>query len=137
MHPFSGGTDRSTKRKRISAAVCFAALLGTEILIGLFARGFVRAYIGDVLVIPLLYCFVRIFYVRRSVWLPAAVGCLGILAELLQYLRLCDVLGIPKGSLPGILLGSSADWGDMLCYAAGTALIYLTAFCCRTLGKRQ
>ena len=119
----------NTKRKRITAAVCFAALLGVEILIGRFAHGFVRAYIGDVLVIPLLYCFVRVFYVRRSVWLPAAVGSLGLLAELLQYLRLCDRLGIPRGSLPGILLGSSADWGDMLCYAAGTALIYLTEYC--------
>ena len=106
----------STKRKRITAAVCFAALLGVEILIGRFAHGFVRAYIGDVLVIPLLYCFVRVFYVRRSVWLPAAVGSLGI-------------LGIPRGILLGILLGSSADWGDMLCYAAGTALIYLTEYC--------
>ncbi len=71
-----------------------------------------------------IYCFVRIFYVRPAVWLPAAVGGLGILAEVLQYFDLCGLLGIPKGSLLGILLGSSADLGDILCYAVGTVLIY-------------
>ena len=112
------------RNKRLLALCCFAVLLAVEIVIGKFAHGFLRAYVGDVLVIPLIYCFVRIFYVRPAVWLPAAVGGLGILAEVLQYFDLCGLLGIPKGSLLGILLGSSADLGDILCYAVGTVLIY-------------
>ena len=79
--------------------------------------------------IPLIYCFVRIFYVRPAVWLPAAVGGLGILAEMLQYFNLCGLLGIPKGSLLGILLGSSADFADILCYAVGVLLIYAVQRC--------
>ena len=114
----------SDKIKRIVALCGFVLLLVVEILIGKFAHGFIRAYVGDVLVIPLIYCFVRIFYVRPAVWLPAAVGGLGILAEMLQYFNLCGLLGIPKGSLLGILLGSSADFADILCYAVGTVLIY-------------
>ena len=112
------------RNKRLLALCCFAVLLAVEIVIGKFAHGFLRAYVGDVLVIPLIYCFVRIFYVRPAVWLPAAVGGLGILAEVLQYFDLCGLLGIPKGSLLGILLGSSADFADILCYAVGTVLIY-------------
>lgn len=128
------------KDKRRFVLGCFLGLLAVEILIGRFVRGFVRAYVGDVLVIPLLYCFVRIFYTRRSVWLPAAVGGLGILAEGLQYADLCGRLGIPKGSLLGILLGSSADIRDVICYAVGVGLIYaaegLYAVCCRrSLGE--
>jgi Protein of unknown function (DUF2809). len=103
---------------------CFVLLLTAEIMIGKFAHGFLRAYVGDVLVIPLIYCFVRIFYVRSCVWLPAAVGGLGILAEILQFFDLCGLLGILKGSLLGILLGSSADFADIVCYAAGVLLIY-------------
>ena len=102
----------------------FVLLLIIEIIIGRFTHGFLRSYVGAVLVIPLLYCFVRIFYVRHAVWLPAAVGGLGLLAEILQYFDLCGLLGIPKGSLLGILLGSSADWADILCYVVGTLLIY-------------
>ena len=112
------------KNKRWDALGCFLGLLAVEILIGRFAHGFVRAYIGDVLVIPLIYCFVRIFYVRRCVWLPAAAGGPGILAEALQYADVCGRLGIPKGSLLGILLGSSADLRDVICYAAGVGMIY-------------
>ena len=107
----------------------FVLLLVVEIIIGKYAHGFIRAYIGDVLVIPLIYCFVRIFYVRPAVWLPAAVGGLGILAEMLQYFNLCGLLGIPKGSLLGILLGSSADFADILCYAVGVLLIYAVQRC--------
>ena len=103
----------------------FILLLAVEIIIGKCAHGFLRAYGGDVLVIPLIYCFVRVFFVRPAVWLPAAVGGLGILAEVLQYFNLCGLLGISKGSLLGILLGSSADFADILCYAAGTLLIYM------------
>ena len=119
----------SDKIKRIVALCGFVLLLVVEILIGKFAHGFIRAYVGDVLVIPLIYCFVRIFYVRPAVWLPAAVGGLGILAEMLQYYNLCGLLGIPKGSLLGILLGSSADFADILCYAVGVLLIYAVQRC--------
>lgn len=121
----------SDKKKRILALCGFAVLLVVEIIIGKFAHGFIRAYVGDVLVIPLIYCFVRMFYLRPSVWLPAAVGCLGIFAEILQFLEVCGLLGIPKGSLLGILLGSSADVADILCYAAGALLIYAAEWCFR------
>lgn len=119
----------SEKNKRFFALYCFIVLLAVEIMIGRFADGFIRAYVGDVLVIPLIYCFVRIFYVRPAVWLPAAVGGLGILAEMLQYFNLCGLLEIPKGSLLGILLGSSADFADILCYAVGVLLIYAVQRC--------
>ena len=119
----------SDKNKRLLALCGFAALLAVEILIGTFAHGFLRAYVGDVLVIPLIYCFLRIFYVRSAVWLPAAVGGLGIFAEMLQYFNLCGLLGIPKGSLLGILLGSSADFADIVCYAVGVLLIYAAERC--------
>ena len=119
----------SDKNKRLFVFFCFVLLLVVEIIIGKYAHGFIRAYIGDVLVIPLIYCFVRIFYVRPAVWLPAAVGGLGILAEMLQYFNLCGLLGIPKRSLLGILLGSSADLGDIVCYAVGVLLIYTAEWC--------
>ena len=49
----------------------------------------------------------------------------------MQFLEVCGLLGIPKGSLLGILLGSSADVADILCYAAGALLIYAAEWCFR------
>ena len=37
---------------RKKSFIIFFVLLGTEILIGAYAHGFVRMYIGDVLVVP-------------------------------------------------------------------------------------
>ena len=48
-------------KRRLICAGLFAALLFTEIMIGMYAHGFVRVYIGDVLVMPAMYFFVRIF----------------------------------------------------------------------------
>lgn len=43
-------------------AICFIGLFIVETLIALFLRdAFIRPYMGDVLVVILIYCFVRIF----------------------------------------------------------------------------
>lgn len=117
-------------KKRIFAAVEFAALLIIEIIIGAFCGGFIRVYVGDMLVIPLIYCFVRIFYTGNNKFLPLAAGGLGILAEVIQYFDFCGIFGIDKVSLLGIMLGSTADIKDILCYLAGVALIYASEFVC-------
>ncbi len=119
---------RDIMKKRIYAVCGFVALLVVEIIIGMFFGGFIRAYVGDMLIIPLIYCFVRIFYTHDNKFLPLAVGGLGILAEILQYFDICGLLGIDKGSLLGIIIGSTADIKDILCYIAGIILIYLSGF---------
>ncbi len=124
-------------KKRIFAACGFAALLITEIIIGAFCGGFIRAYVGDVLIIPLIYCFVRIFYTRENKFLPLAVGGLGILAEVIQYFDFCGIFGIDKGSLLGIIIGSHADFKDIVCYSVGVVLIYLAESACRRLADRR
>ena len=57
-------------KRRLICAGLFAALLFTEIMIGMYAHGFVREYIGDVLVMPAMYFFVRIFTGRSPRTLP-------------------------------------------------------------------
>ena len=43
-------------------AICFIGLFIVETLIALFVRdAFIRPYMGDILVVILIYCFVRIF----------------------------------------------------------------------------
>lgn len=102
----------------------FAALLAAEVLIALFVRdAFVRPYLGDVLVIVLLYCLGRGPMGLRGRWLVPAVTALGALAEGLQYFRLADRLGLGEGSVLRVILGSTFDWADVLCYLAGGALL--------------
>lgn len=102
----------------------FLWLLMTEIIIGIYGLGIVRSYGGDVLVIPLLYCLVRMVTKICPRTLPLWLWGAGLFTELLQLCNLAERLGFPEGSLPAVLLGTRADWMDVLCYGVGTALIY-------------
>lgn len=109
--------------ERIWMAAFAAVLFLAELMIGLYGKGFIRSYMGDVLVIPFLYCVIRIVLPERGFLLPAGLFVLGTTAEILQYMELCDRMGIAKNSLLGILLGSTGDVLDVMCYGIGAALV--------------
>ncbi len=98
----------------------FILLYLTEAIIAMHTSGWIRGYIGDVLVIPLLYCLIQMFTNALPRILPVCLFGLGCLAEFLQFIRIHDILGIPEGTPFGIIIGTRADWIDILCYAVGT-----------------
>lgn len=78
-------------------AICFAGLFVVETLIALFVRdAFIRPYMGDVLVVILIYCFVRMFITRPLRWLPLWIFLFACCIETLQYLQLVTLIGIAK-----------------------------------------
>ena len=113
--------NRTTKRRLIYTAL-FAALLVTEILIGMYAHGFVREYIGDVLVMPAMYFLVRIFTDKFPRTLPLILFLFACCVEVSQYFELYKALGFARGSLPAIIIGTGFAWGDLLAYAAGSLI---------------
>ena len=117
---------RTTKLKLIYS-VLFAAVLVTEILIGMYAHGFVREYIGDVLVMPAMYFLVRIFTDRFPRTLPLILFIFACAVEVSQYFELYKVLGFSRGSLPAIIIGTGFAWGDIAAYAAGSVLNFISA----------
>ncbi|MCR4646561.1 MAG: DUF2809 domain-containing protein [Oscillospiraceae bacterium] len=125
-------------------AICYGiaalALFLIEFVIGKWLNDwhFVRAYMGDVLVIPLLYCLVRIFTNKLPRTMPLVIFGIGVVTEITQYFKLYAILGFERNSLPAILLGTSFSWYDLICYAAGTVLIYLAEWLIFTaIGKRN
>lgn len=114
------------KRRLLYYGLWAAGLFLLEIIIGTWLKDwfFVRAYVGDVLVIPLIYCIFRLFTEKLPRLLPFLVCCIGFVAEGLQYIHLADRLGFERGSLMSILIGTSASWWDVLSYIVGMLLIY-------------
>lgn len=115
----------------------FIALFLIEILIGTLASGWIRGYLGDVLVLPVLYCLIRIFTAKFPRTLPLWLFGLGCVTELLQLVHFAALLGFPQGSLPAILIGTNADWMDILCYALGTCGIYIGICIARYFQKQK
>ena len=127
-----------TKNLRIYYALLSAVLLGTEIYIGACTHGWVRTSLGDILVIPLIYCLVRIFIPRVLPRVMPLIMCgIGFAAEIGQYFKLYELLGFAPHSLGAIILGTGFTWDDLLAYMAGTVLIYLGKSARGFLQKRK
>lgn len=115
------------KRLRITYLVAFLLILCTEILIGAFVRdNFVRPYVGDVLVAVLIYCAVRAVFPKGIKLLSIYVFIFALIVELLQLVKIVDLLGIPHKSIIAIMVGTSFSFIDIICYAVGCAIAYLT-----------
>ena len=97
-----------------------------EVLIALFVRDrFVRPYLGDVLVVILIYCFVRSFLNVKVYSLTVCVLLFAFTIELLQYVNYVGYLGLQGSPLARTVMGTSFAWNDMLAYVAGAAIILL------------
>ena len=112
-------------KKRIFYIISFLVIFCIEVVIALYVRdSFVRPYMGDALVVVLVYSFVRIFIPTGVPRLPFYVFLFACFVEVLQYFQLVETLGITNRALR-IILGSTFDWKDIVCYGAGCILIFL------------
>lgn len=113
-------------RSRRRYALAFLLLLGIEVFIALFVHDrFVRPYLGDVLVVWVIYAFFRILFPTGLPWLSVGVTGFAALVEVGQAFRLVDLLGLGHIRFFRVLLGSAFDWADLLCYLVGGGLILL------------
>ena len=89
-----------------------------------FNDDFIRPYVGDMLVVILIYCFIRIIIPSKLSLLPLYVFIFALSVEVLQYLQIVKFLGLEDNSLAKIIIGSTFDWKDIICYAVGCILIF-------------
>lgn len=100
-----------------------------EVLIAIYVHdSFVRPFVGDYLVVFLMYCFVRAFFNMH--YLKAAIGVLlfSYLIETLQYFQFVQRVGLAKYKILAIVLGTSFEWFDMLAYTLGFITIILIEY---------
>lgn len=106
------------------------ALFGVEFLIATLFKniGFIRGYLGDVLVVILLYyivlSFVKVKHKGKLIW---GIFAFAVVVEVLQYFGVASYLGFAKGSIGYIILGNNFSWADIICYAIGCLILQLTA----------
>lgn len=113
-------------KKRLFYFLAFILLLAVEIFIALFVHDrFVRPYIGDVLVVIVLYFLIRIFLPEGCGWLPGIIFLFATGVEILQYFRLVERLGLSDSRLMRAVLGSVYDFRDILCYGVGCVLLQI------------
>ncbi|MGZ5281343.1 MAG: ribosomal maturation YjgA family protein [Bacteroidia bacterium] len=97
-----------------------------EVLIAAFVRDkFIRPYVGDFLVVILIYCFCKSLLNISSVKLAIGVLLFSYLVEISQYFELIKLLDLQRSTMAKIILGNSFAWMDMLVYTLGILLIII------------
>ena len=105
---------------RLFYALCFIAIFAIEVLIALYVRDkIIRPYVGDILVVVLVYCFARIFINKPRRLLPLWVFLFACGVEVMQYFQVATLLNLQDNTVARIVIGSTFDWKDIMCYAIG------------------
>ena len=111
-------------RKRILYILATIILLGIEVFIALFIRDkFIRPYVGDVLVVVVLYTFVRCFVPEKIKLLPIYIFLFSAGVEVLQYIQIVKILGLQDNPFFATLIGTTFDVKDVVCYGVGCILL--------------
>ena len=111
-------------KKRIIYAVVTLILLMAEVLIALYVHDdFIRPYVGDILVVIVIYTFIRIIVPEKCRMLPLYIFIFATGVELLQLANITEILGVEDNQFLKTLIGSVFDIKDIVCYAAGCVIL--------------
>ena len=118
--------------KRRIYLIIFSALVVCEVLIALFVHDeFIRPYVGDVIVIEVIYCFIRVLIPNRVKLLPLYVFMFATVIEIGQYFNYVSLLGLDENAFFRTLLGMSFSWADIICYAVGAVICFVVEYASR------
>lgn len=118
---------KRNSRKNYLAGFLF--LLIIEILIALYVKdAFIRPYLGDFLVVILLYCFIMGIS-RISVLKGLAIVLIfSFVVEFFQLINIVKVLQYQPPEFVMIILGSSFSVWDLVAYLLGILCCYLMEY---------
>ena len=118
---------KAITKKRLFYALASLIILGIEILIALFVDDkFIRPFGGDILVVILIACIVRIFSPNGTRLLSLWVFLFAVTVEFAQYLDIVNLLGLGYIPFFVILIGNSFSFIDIICYAAGCVIFFVS-----------
>ena len=99
-------------------------IFGIEVLIAKFAHDqIIRTYIGDLLVVILIYCFVKSFFDTPVFKTAIYVLIFSYLIEFLQYCHIINKIGLQDSKIARTIMGTAFEWTDMIAYTCGIILV--------------
>lgn len=117
------------RNKRLYYFLGFTVLLIIEILIARYIKDdFVRPYLGDFLVVILLYCFLMSVCKVSVLKGMIIVLVFSFAVEFFQMINIVKVLQYQPPEIIMIALGSSFSNWDLLAYSLGIVFIWMIEF---------
>ncbi|MBE9598797.1 DUF2809 domain-containing protein [Pedobacter sp. MC2016-24] len=111
-------------RFNLAHLIVAVLLFLVEVIIAVYVHDeFIRPYIGDVLVVILLYYLLTSFLHAPVFEMTVAVLLFSYLVETLQYFNFVGLIGLSDSRLANIVIGNSFAWGDILAYTVGIIIV--------------
>lgn len=96
-----------------------------EIVIALFFNDpIIRPYVGDVLVVILIYYFIKSFFKIKPSYLIIGVIIFAYFIEIGQYYNLVKILGFENNRIMSTIIGTGFSWIDLIAYTIGGVICY-------------
>lgn len=99
-------------------------LMGVVLIKWFDNGGFIRGFLGDLIVVIFMYCLIKIFFDIEAKKLIIGVLLFSFTIEILQYFKLINYLGLQEYKLAQILLGATFDTIDLIAYTIGGVVVY-------------
>ena len=101
-------------------------LFFVEVFIAVFVNDkIIRPHIGDLLVVILIYCFLRSFLNLPVLAIAIATLLFAYSVEILQYYKIVDQLGLQHSKTARIIIGTNFSWMDIVAYTIGIGIVLL------------
>ena len=106
--------------------IAFIVLFIIEVVIALFINDkIIRPYIGDILIIVLMYTFIKSFIKKEIRFLPIYLFVFAAFIEIIQYINILGLIGLENNKILKIIIGSTFDIKDILCYLIGSIILVI------------
>jgi hypothetical protein len=123
----------NTYQKRLSFQFNIAYFIATiiifliEVFIAIFVQdNFIRPYLGDVLVVILMYTAIKsMIRIKEPSLFPVFLFAFAVFVELLQLVGFVNLFGLEENKLARIVLGSVYDIKDIICYGVGSVFLIM------------
>ena len=110
----------------IKYLIAFIIVFLIEVVIALFINDrIIRPYIGDILVIILIYTFIRIFIKGEIRFLSIYLFVFATTVEVMQYINILELIGLQNNRMLSVIFGSTFDIKDILCYLIGSIILLI------------
>jgi hypothetical protein len=111
-------------KKNIKYMYVFLVLLVIEIVIAVFVHdAIIRPYIGDILVVILIYALIRGIAKKSIKFLPIYIFVFATAVEFAQYFHIIEILHLENNKLMRTIIGTSFAKLDILCYLIATGIL--------------
>jgi hypothetical protein len=119
-------------------AILSIGLFAVEISIALFIQDrLVRPFVGDMLVVILIFTICRSVIKANHFWLALFVLIFSFAVEIGQYFNLISILGLQHLELARTIVGTTFDFRDLIAYSAGILLIFIIGLLAKYRSGRQ